>query len=223
MSALLPTTYSEFMPEYWATTEDFLALRRAYENVLTPLMERVADTFKASCNPTTYPRELLVELLTALGFGEFATVDYTDEEMRELYIALAIRHTGMNEAEFVREVSFACPDANGDISRSEGSAVMVGTYEVCNEGSCDRCKPNECTCRGEGGCSLVKVIADCVYLTYKRGDSFKFSYDVLMTRIKERFPTGVRLKLQALLSAFLRKYYYAMTLMLVDMYGEVGE
>lgn len=222
MSALLPTTYSEFTPEYWANTEDFIALRRAYDNVLTPLMERVAATFKDSCNPTTYPRETLIELLTALGFGEFATDEYADEEMRELYIALAIRHTGMTEAEFVREVKFACPDANGDVSRSAESAIVADTYTKCDDDGCHHCQGNECTCRGVGGCSLVKVIADCVYLTYKRGDAFKFSYDVLMTRIKERFPTGVRLKLQALLSAFLRKYYYAMTMVLIDMYTDAG-
>ena len=103
----LVTKYAENIPVYWADTEDFIALARAYSTVLDRLFEDVASCFEAAINPATMARVELIELLEQLGYDDVRY--YTTDELRALYVDIIATRRVMTEAAFAKHLQEACP------------------------------------------------------------------------------------------------------------------
>lgn len=238
----LVTKYAENIPVYWADTEDFIALARAYSTVLDRLFEDVASCFEAAINPATMARVELIELLEQLGYDDVRY--YTTDELRALYVDIITTRRVMTEAAFAKHLQEACP--SGIVVKVE---VTDGTLNILPESpeqivvyiSVDRggrtCASTECSadcpCGGAGGCGgdtscgLVYVVAYASHLDYSRRDDdgnvldWAFSYDSLARRIVDSFPASVRLMLDALLDDIpLAVQYAAVPSLVIDCYGE---
>ena len=238
----LVTKYAENIPVYWADTEDFIALSRAYSTVLDRLFEDVASCFEAAINPATMARVELIELLEQLGYDDVGY--YTTDELRALYVDIIATRRVMTEAAFAKHLQEACP--SGIVVKLE---VTDGTLNILPESpeqivvyiSVDRggrtCASTECSsdcpCGGAGGCGddtscgLVYVVAYATHLDYPRRDDdgnvldWAFSYDSLARRIVDSFPAAVRLMLDALLDDIpLGVQYAAVPSLVIDCYGE---
>ena len=238
----LVTKYAENIPVYWADTEDFIALARAYSTVLDRLFEDVSSCFEAAINPATMARVELIELLEQLGYDDVRY--YTTDELRALYVDIITTRRVMTEAAFAKHLQEACP--SGIVVKLE---VTDGTLNILPESpeqivvyiSVDRggrtCASTECSsdcpCGGAGGCGgdtscgLVYVVAYATHLDYPRRDDdgnvldWAFSYDSLARRIADSFPAAVRLMLDALLDDIpLAVQYAAVPSLVIDCYGE---
>lgn len=238
----LVTKYAENIPVYWADTEDFIALARAYSTVLDRLFEDVASCFEAAINPATMARVELIELLEQLGYDDVRY--YTTDELRALYVDIIATRRVMTEAAFAKHLQEACP--SGIVVKVE---VTDGTLNILPETpeqivvyiSVDRggrtCASTECSsdcpCGGDGGCGgdtscgLVYVVAYATHLDYPRRDDdgnvldWAFSYDSLARRIVDSFPAAVRLMLDALLDdVSFTVQYAAVPSVVIDCYGE---
>ena len=238
----LVTKYAENIPVYWADTEDFIALARAYSTVLDRLFEDVASCFESAINPATMARVELIELLEQLGYDDVRY--YTTDELRALYVDIITTRRVMTEAAFAKHLQEACP--SGIVVKVE---VTDGTLNILPESpeqivvyiSVDRggrtCASTECSsdcpCGGAGGCggdtscALVYVVAYASHLDYPRRDDagnvldWAFSYDSLARRIVDSFPASVRLMLDALLDDIpLAVQYAAVPSLVIDCYGE---
>ena len=238
----LVTKYAENIPVYWADTEDFIALARAYSTVLDRLFEDVASCFEAAINPATMARVELIELLEQLGYDDVGY--YTTDELRALYVDIVTTRRVMTEAAFAKHLQEACP--SGIVAKVE---VTDGTLNILPESpeqivvyiSVDRggrtCASTECSadcpCGGAGGCGgdtscgLVYVVAYATHLDYPRRDDdgnvldWAFSYDSLARRIVDSFPAAVRLMLDALLDdVSFTVQYAAVPSVVIDCYGE---
>ena len=238
----LVTKYAENIPVYWADTEDFIALARAYSTVLDRLFEDVASCFEAAINPATMARVELIELLDRLGYDDVRY--YTTDELRALYVDIITTRRVMTEAAFAKHLQEACP--SGIVVKLE---VTDGTLNILPESpeqivvyiSVDRggrtCASTECStdcpCGGAGGCGgdtscgLVYVVAYATHLDYPRRDDdgnvldWAFSYDSLARRIVDSFPASVRLMLDAILQPIqLGVVYAAVPSLVVDCYAD---
>ena len=238
----LVTKYAENIPVYWADTEDFIALARAYSTVLDRLFEDVASCFEAAINPATMARVELIELLEQLGYDDVRY--YTTDELRALYVDIITTRRVMTEAAFAKHLQEACP--SGKVVKVE---VTDGTLNILPESpeqivvyiSVDRggrtCASTECSadcpCGGDGGCGgdtscgLVYVVAYASHLDYPRRDDdgnvldWAFSYDSLARRIVDSFPAAVRLMLDAILQPIpLGVVYAAVPSLVVDCYAD---
>ena len=238
----LVTKYAENIPVYWADTEDFIALARAYSTVLDRLFEDVASCFEAAINPATMARVELIELLEQLGYDDVRY--YTTDELRALYVDIVATRRVMTEAAFAKHLQEACP--SGIVVKLE---VTDGTLNILPESpeqivvyiSVDRggrtCASTECStdcpCGGDGGCGgdtscgLVYVVAYASHLDYPRRDDdgnvldWAFSYDSLARRIVDSFPASVRLMLDAILQPIqLGVVYAAVPSLVVDCYAD---
>lgn len=237
----LVTKYAENIPVYWADTEDFIALARAYSTVLDRLFSEVAGCFEAAINPATMARVELIELLERLGYDD--AHHYTTDELRALYVDIIITRRVMTEVAFAKHLREACP--SGIVVKVE---VTDGTLNILPESpeqivvyiSVDRagrtCASTECStdcpCGGAGGCGgdrscgLVYVVAYATHLDYPRRDDdgnvldWAFSYDALARRIVDSFPASVRLLLDAILQPIpLGVVYAAAPSMVIDAYN----
>ena len=237
----LVTRYAENIPVYWADTEDFIALARAYSTVLDRLFEDVASCFEAAINPATMARVELIELLDRLGYDDVRY--YTTDELRALYVDIITTRRVMTEAAFAKHLQEACP--SGIVVKLE---VTDGTLNILPESpeqivvyiSVDRggrtCASTECSsdcpcggdgsCGGDTSCGLVYVVADASHLDYPRRDDdgnvldWGFSYDSLARRIVDSFPASVRLMLDAILQPIqLGVVYAAVPSLVVDCYA----
>ena len=238
----LVTKYADNIPVYWADTEDFIALARAYSTVLDRLFEDVASCFEAAINPATMARVELIELLEQLGYDDVRY--YTTDELRALYVDIITTRRVMTEAAFAKHLQEACP--SGIVVKVE---VTDGTLNILPESpeqivvyiSVDRggrtCASTECSsdcpcgadrnCGGDTSCGLVYVVAYATHLDYPRRDDdgnvldWAFSYDSLARRIVDSFPAAVRLMLDALLDDIpLAVQYAAVPSVVIDCYGE---
>lgn len=238
----LVTKYADNIPVYWADTEDFIALARAYSTVLDRLFEDVASCFEAAINPATMARVELIELLDRLGYDDVRY--YTTDELRALYVDIITTRRVMTEAAFAKHLQEACP--SGIVVKVE---VTDGTLNILPESpeqivvyiSVDRggrtCASTECStdcpCGGAGGCGddtscgLVYVVAYATHLDYPRRDDdgnvldWAFSYDSLARRIVDSFPASVRLMLDAILQPIqFGVVYAAVPSLVVDCYAD---
>ena len=239
----LVTKYAENIPVYWADTEDFIALARAYSTVLDTLFEDVASCFEAAINPATMARVELIELLDRLGYDDVGY--YTTDELRALYVDIVTTRRVMTEAAFAKHLQEACP--SGKVVKVE---VTDGTLNILPESpeqivvyiSVDRAGrtcagPPECSadcpcggdgsCGGDISCGLVYVVAYASHLDYPRRDDdgnvldWAFSYDSIARRIVDSFPASVRLMLDAILQPIpLGVVYAAVPSLVVDCYAD---
>lgn len=237
----LVTKYAENIPVYWADTEDFIALARAYSTVLDRLFEDVASCFEAAINPATMARVELIELLEQLGYNDVRY--YTTDELRALYVDIITTRRVMTEAAFAKHLQEACPSGivvklevtDGTLNIIPESPEQIVVYisvdragRTCASTECS----NDCPCGGSGGCGgdtscgLVYVVAYATHLDYPRRDDdgnvldWAFSYDALARRIVDSFPAAVRLMLDAILQPIpLGVVYVAVPSMVVDCYA----
>ena len=239
----LVTKYAENIPVYWADTEDFIALARAYSTVLDRLFEDVASCFEASINPATMARVELIELLEQLGYDDVRY--YTTDELRALYVDIITTRRVMTEAAFAKHLQEACPSGivvklevtDGTLNILPDSPEQIVVYiSVDRAGRTCAGLPecsSDCPCGGAGGCGddtscgLVYVVAYATHLDYPRRDDdgnvldWAFSYDSLARRIVDSFPAAVRLMLDALLDdVSFTVQYAAVPSVVIDCYGE---
>lgn len=238
----LVTKYAENIPVYWADTEDFIALARAYSTVLDRLFEDVASCFEAAINPATMACVELIELLEQLGYDDARY--YTTDELRALYVDIIATRRVMTEATFAKHLQEACPSGivvkvevtDGTLNILPESPEQIVVYisvdsggRTCASAECS----SDCQCGGAGGCGgdtscgLVYVVAYATHLDYPRRDDdgnvldWAFSYDSLARRIVDSFPASVRLMLDALLDDIpLAVQYAAVPSLVVDCYGD---
>lgn len=239
----LMTKYAENIPVYWADTEDFIALARAYSTVLDRLFEDVARCFEAAINPATMARVELIELLARLGYDDVGY--YTTDELRALYIDIITTRRVMTEAAFAKHLREACPSGivvkvevtDGTLNILPESPEQIVVYISVDRGGRTCAGPSECSsdcpCGGAGGCGgdtscgLVYVVAYATHLDYpQRNDDgdvvdWAFSYDSLARRIVDSFPASVRLLLDAILQPIpIAVSYAAVSSLVVDCYGD---
>ena len=239
----LVTKYAENIPVYWADTEDFIALARAYSTVLDRLFEDVASCFEASINPATMARVELIELLEQLGYDDVRY--YTTDELRALYVDIITTRRVMTEAAFAKHLQEACPSGivvklevtDGTLNILPDSPEQIVVYiSVDRAGRTCAGLPEcstDCPCGGAGGCGddtscgLVYVVAYATHLDYPRRDDdgnvldWAFSYDSLARRIVDSFPASVRLMLEAILQPIqLGVVYAAVPSLVVDCYAD---
>ena len=239
----LVTKYAENIPVYWADTEDFIALARAYSTVLDRLFEDVASCFEAAINPATMARVELIELLEQLGYDDVRY--YTTDELRALYVDIITTRRVMTEAAFAKHLQEACPSGivvklevtDGTLNILPDSPEQIVVYiSVDRAGRTCAGLPecsSDCPCGGAGGCGddtscgLVYVVAYATHLDYPRRDDdgnvldWAFSYDSLARRIVDSFPAAVRLMLDALLDdVSFTVQYAAVPSVVIDCYGE---
>lgn len=238
----LITSYAENIPVYWAETEDFIALARAYSTVLDRVFEEVAGCFEAAINPDTMARVELIELLEQLGYDDVR--HYTTDELRALYIDIIATRRVMTEVAFTKHLREACPSGivvklevtDGTLNILPESPEQIVVYISVDRGGRTCAGPtecsNDCPCGGAGGCGgdrscgLVYVVAYAKVLDYPQRDdngdvvSWAFSYDSLARRIVDSFPASVRLLLDAILQPIpLGVVYAAVPSMVVDCYA----
>nr|DAL66296.1 MAG TPA_asm: hypothetical protein [Caudoviricetes sp.] len=239
----LVTKYAENIPVYWADTEDFIALARAYSTVLDRLFEDVASCFEAAINPATMARVELIELLDRLGYDDVGY--YTTDELRALYVDIIATRRVMTEAAFAKHLQEACPSGivvkvevtDGTLNILPESPEQIVVYISVDRGGRTCAGPTECStdcpCGGAGGCGgdtscgLVYVVAYAKVLDYPQRDDngdvvdWAFSYDSLARRIVDSFPASVRLLLDAILQPIpLGVTYAAVPSMVADCYGD---
>lgn len=239
----LVTKYADNIPVYWADTEDFIALARAYSTVLDRLFEDVASCFEAAINPATMARVELIELLEQLGYDDVRY--YTTDELRALYVDIITTRRVMTEAAFAKHLQEACPSGivvklevtDGTLNILPETPEQIVVYISVDRGGRTCAGPPECSsdcpCGGGGGCGddtscgLVYVVAYATHLDYPRRDDdgnvldWAFSYDSLARRIVDSFPASVRLMLDALLDdVSFTVQYAAVPSLVVDCYAE---
>ena len=238
----LVTKYADNIPVYWADTEDFISLARAYSTVLDRLFEDVASCFEAAINPATMARVELIELLDRLGYDDVRY--YTTDELRALYVDIITTRRVMTEAAFAKHLQEACPSGivvkvevtDGTLNILPESPEQIVVYISVDRGGRTCAGPEcstDCPCGGNGGCGgdtscgLVYVVAYATHLDYPRRDDdgnvldWAFSYDSLARRIVDSFPASVRLMLDAILQPIqLGVVYAAVPSLVVDCYAD---
>ena len=238
----LVTKYAENIPVYWADTEDFIALARAYSTVLDRLFEDVASCFEAAINPATMARVELIELLEQLGYDDVRY--YTTDELRSLYVDIIATRRVMTEAAFAKHLQEACPSGivvkvdvtDGTLNILPESPEQIAVYISVDRGG-RTCASTECSsdcpcggdgsCGGDTSCGLVYVVAYATHLDYPRRDDdgnvldWAFSYDSLARRIVDSFPASVRLMLDAILQPIeFGVAYAAVPSLVIDCYAD---
>ncbi len=168
------------MPAYWAGSEEFKVLRRIYQTVIAPVLEKSEEAFKDATHISTWNEYTLRPLLRRVGYWDAERM--TPDQLRNEIVARLRSHGVMNEAEFVRIVQKSIECDITDV------AIQINTHHNI-------------------GVTLRAQAADLDYTAYKKAGHPLFAYDILVMNLGYAFPAGVRLILDAILRGNLHNIY----------------
>lgn len=188
---------TDWIPPYWRDTRDFQQLKLALDDGVQPLMNFVEYFFGMCSNASSWPEEVLTEILLKCGYPEAATAS---RERKQELIRRALRTRGLiTEQVFANYLKDAFDVPHEDpwpyglvINHANMHVEVVAACEDCSDGM-----------RPKNGAE-------------------SFRYDNMMTNLQYSFPAGVSLVLQCNMpETEIQRYYGAVTSVVVDIRGEL--
>lgn len=188
---------SDWFPPYWRDTLDFQQIKLALDDGVQPIMDFVEYFFGMCSNASSWPEEVLTEVLLKCGYPEAGNAS---RERKQELIRRALRTRGLiTEQVFVHYLKDAFDIPYEDpwpyiltIDHANMHVDVVVPCEDCSDGM-----------RPING-----------------GESFRF--DNCMANLQYSFPAGVSLVLRCdMPETEIQRYYGAVTSVVVDIRGEL--
>lgn len=188
---------SDWFPPYWRDTRDFQQIKLALDDGVQPIMDFVEYFFGMCSNASSWPEEVLTEVLLKCGYPEAGNAS---RERKQELIRRALRTRGLiTDQVFVHYLKDAFDVPYEDrwpyglvINRANMHVEVVAPCEACSDGM-----------RPING-----------------GESFRF--DNCMADLQYSFPAGVSLVLRCNMpETEIQRYYGAVTSVVVDIRSEL--
>ena len=188
---------TDWIPPYWRDTRDFQQLKLALDDGVQPLMNFVEDFFGMCSNASSWPEEVLTEILLKCGYPEAATAS---RERKQELIRRALRTRGLvTEQVFVHYLK----DAFGIAYENPWPYILTINHANMHV-------------------DVVVPCEDCSDGMRPKNGAESFRFDNCMANLQYSFPAGASLVLQCNMpETEVQRYYGAVTSVVVDIRGEL--